>query len=130
MHLDWLRHLVDEEAMTVFIMGASNVSIPVCECRRVQFHFKELICILPVVTKRTKVRDIIAFMHRKKYIPGIPHFFSYGFYVPGQHIPTSEFQTMGELGVGPLTHLHFIVGLLRGGMSFLRCYLLSSTNHL
>ncbi|PBK88166.1 hypothetical protein ARMGADRAFT_1084806 [Armillaria gallica] len=91
------------EAMTVFIMGASNVSIPV------------------LVTKRTKVHDIITFMHHKKYILGILHFFSYGFYVLGQHIPASEFQTMGELGVGPLTHLHFIVGLLGGADEWEQC---------
>ncbi|SJK97314.1 uncharacterized protein ARMOST_00566 [Armillaria ostoyae] len=77
---------------------------------------------IPVlITKRMKVCNIIAFIHYKKYIPGIPHFFSYGFYVPEQHIPASEFQTMRELGVRPLMHLHFIVGLLGGADDWEQC---------
>ncbi len=54
-------------------------------------------CILSVVTKKTKVHDIVAFLRHKKYIPGILSSFSYGFYVPGQRRPVFEFQTMGEL---------------------------------
>ncbi len=76
-------------------------------------------CVLSEIPKKTKVRDIVAFLHRKKYIPGILSSFSYGFYVPGQRRPVFEFQTMGELGVSSMMHLHFVVGLLGGGTSFL-----------
>ncbi|KAK0238760.1 hypothetical protein EDD85DRAFT_950942 [Armillaria nabsnona] len=89
--------------MTMWIMGASDASIPV------------------LVTKKTKVCNIVAFLRYKKYILGIPISFSYRFYVSGQHIPVFEFQTMGELGVRFMMHLHFVVGLLGGTDNWEQC---------
>lgn len=70
-----------------------------------------------MVTSKTCVSEIIEFLQEHKYLPSSlsPLLHYGGLYVPGRRFAMYNTETMEALRVGPLSHLHFRVGLPGSG---------------
>ncbi|SJL18443.1 uncharacterized protein ARMOST_22032 [Armillaria ostoyae] len=88
MRLDRFCRLLHEETTTIFVVGASESTVPM------------------LVSDATRVLDIVEFLRHRKYIPSMSGLVTFSLYLPGRHLPLSGSDTMQDLGVTSLTHFH------------------------
>ena len=115
MRLDRYKRLVEGGTFTMFVQGAGSSTVPLGMFSRDSIALEaDIQCFILVVNNNTTTTEIMEILAKRRLIPSNFHedyllasCKSRKYRIPG-------WETMGQLGIGSLGHLHLRVKLLGG----------------